>query len=424
MYSMYHSIVNNVIGNPATGDDFFDREEVIGLMVEKLYAGNNLVQPAPRRTGKTSVALKVGDELARNGWLFAFVNAEADRDELGFLQNVLEKLKSAGLKLPVMARLNEAVMSVRRKTTGKFGAWGMQIELPPADDGAATLEQLLDRLFQEIETQDRKLLVAVDELPVFLGKLEKEEDGLARVRAFLDWFRKTRTGWRKNVRWLLLGSIGLDTFLERRNLVPEANDLLPIPLGAFSEETALRFLQRLGQDHRCGPEQQPCRVSMSDEVCREIVQTLGWPLPHHLQLVFHTLLGFLGRPPRSPTPADARAAIQHLLQPEYHGQFETWRGRLKEALGPDELKAAYAVLNALCVRPEGVPRPGLLQEVVTCFPQRDSFDRERLLSSVLGQLFRDGYLARQDPPPESAEPARYAFRSFLLREYWRNREVA
>ena len=42
-----------------------------------------------------------------------------------------------------------------------------------------------------------------------------------------------------------------------------------------------------------------------------------------------------------------------------------------------------------------------------------------LLAAVLGQLERDGYLLRTDTEPAS----RYAFRSFLLRQYWQAREI-
>ena len=43
----------------------------------------------------------------------------------------------------------------------------------------------------------------------------------------------------------------------------------------------------------------------------------------------------------------------------------------------------------------------------------------RLLASVLGQLERDGYLLRTAVEPDSL----YAFRSFLLRQYWQAREI-
>jgi hypothetical protein len=184
-------------------------------------------------------------------------------------------------------------------------------------------------------------------------------------------------------------------------------------LGAYTDETAVKFLKALGQSKN---------LELSDEVCQAVLKQIGWPLPFFLQLVFHRLTSLLGRPPRRPTPADVETAGRQLISPDFYKHFEPWRGRLVEGLGPDEYRAAVAILNALSSRPEGLPRTNLRDAVAARFGQRDAEDVARLLSAVLGQLERDGYILRTDG--ESGAPVRYAFRSFLLRQYWFAREVA
>ena len=176
---------------------------------------------------------------------------------------------------------------------GKVEGWGMSVEFN-GESGAetATLESLVDRLFSEVEGSSERVLIVVDELPVFLTELQRHHDDPDRIRAFLNWFRGLRMRYRKNVRWLLLGSVGLDGFVEARNLTPSINDLDTATLGAYSDETAMEFLRGLGQSKH---------VELSSEVRRAILNEIGWPLPFFLQLVFQRLHSNLGRPARTPT---------------------------------------------------------------------------------------------------------------------------
>lgn len=406
--------MNNIVGQPVEGEDFFDRQDELRRLWESLQEGNHVLLLAPRRVGKTSLAIRTGAEAVRAGWKYVLVDVQKDHDELSFLSNLFDNLKSAGLKVPILARVTESVAWVRRTMKGKVEGWGMSVELN-GDGGAetATLEGLVDRLFAELEASSERVLIVVDELPVFLTELQRHHDDPNRIRAFLNWFRGLRIRYRKNVRWLLLGSVGLDGFVEARNLTPSINDLDTATLGAYSDEAAMKFLQCLGESKN---------VELSEEVRRSILSEIGWPLPFFLQLVFQRLYSNLGRPARAPSIADVQEACRQLMRPDFYKHFEPWRGRLAEGLEPDEHKAAVAILNTLCTRPEGLPRTKLHDTVATKFPQRDSAEVARLVAVVLGQLERDGYLLRAEAPKASA--SRYTFRSFLLRQYWFAREIA
>lgn len=406
--------MNNILGQPVEGDDFFDREEETRQLWQSLEEGNHVLLLAPRRVGKTSLSLRVGTFATHSGWKFVLVDVQRDRDELSFLDNLFQNLKSAGVKVPVLARLTEWVTFARRNLKGKVEAGGFGVEMDPVEgQEATTLEHQIERLFREIEESGDKVLIGVDELPVLLEALEESDKSDARLRSFLNWFRALRLRYRKNIRWLLLGSVGLDTFAEVRNLTASINDLQPSSLGAYSEATAIAFLQELGRSKS---------ITLSEEMCRAVLAEIGWPLPFFLQLVFHELYTRLGRPPRQPLVEDVRLACRELLAPQFYKHFEPWRGRLSEGMDADHHRAALAVLNALCVRPEGLSRSALRDAVITKFPQRDPEEVSRFLATTLGQLERDGYLLRRNGAVGAA--ATYAFRSFLLRDYWHARELA
>ena len=241
--------MNNIVGQPVEGEDFFDRETEVAAVWESLKEGNHVLLLAPRRVGKSSLALRVGELALESGWRFAFVDVQRDHDELSLLGNLFENLKSAGLKVPMLARMTQAVAWARRSLKGRVEGGGLAIEIAGEDGQAtATLETLVDQLFRELEDSDTQVLIAMDELPVFLAELhlQEVERESGRLRQFLNWFRALRLRFRKNVRWLLLGSVGLDTFVEAKRLTPTINDLEASTLGAYSEETATLFLQELG----------------------------------------------------------------------------------------------------------------------------------------------------------------------------------
>jgi len=132
-------------------------------------------------------------------------------------------------------------------------------------------------LARSIDGLSGRWLIAVDEVPVFLLNLLKPQDGLARVRGFLYWLRDLRQDHHAKVRWILAGSIGLDTVAARHGLGDTVNDLVPMPLGAFEPETAQRFLQALATSYD---------LDMTAEVSTYITERLGWPVPYYLQILF------------------------------------------------------------------------------------------------------------------------------------------
>ena len=77
---------------------------------------------------------------------------------------------------------------------------------------------------------------------------------------------------------------------------------------------------------------------------------------------------------------------------------------------------ANTLLTELCQHKNGRTRAQLLDLLMRKSPYSNPDETKNDLSTVLQILQRDGYLASED--------SKYLFRSFLLREYWRMREVA
>ena len=123
----------------------------------------------------------------------------------------------------------------------------------------------------------------VDELPVFVLELLRQDPTVQRARTFLNRFRQVRQGppEGESLRWLLAGSIGLDVLARLRNFSDTINDLSLENLDAFSTEVSDRFLSDLGESYD---------LPLVPEVRSRIIARAGWPISFYLQLFFSGIL--------------------------------------------------------------------------------------------------------------------------------------
>jgi hypothetical protein len=358
--------MRNINGPIVTGPDFFGRKPELIRLLRTLLT-DSLLLTAPRRVGKSSLVVRIRH----------------------LLQSRVSEPESQKL---------------------------LGIDLPVSDSaGDDTIRSLITSLLQNIETQPSAgtAIIAIDELPEFLLKLEAQENGPRRVSEFLHWLRALRQQFPDRIRWIFLGSIGLDTFVDQRSLTKTLSDLVPITIGAWEPGEASGFLEAIGP---------AVGLDLSAAVRASILQHAGWAIPFHLQIIIQALVELKsarlpthGQPLTVVEVADVSAAVEHLLQPNGFMRFDTWRQRLKDQLSPPDLTAAMQILRRLCAVPAGLPRQLLLHELQQSSPSVDPDLIADRLARLLALLQRDGYLLEQN--------GRYAFRSFLLREYWYRREV-
>jgi hypothetical protein len=397
--------MRNVTGSPVEHADFFDRPRDVLRLQRELANGANALLTAPRRVGKTSLVLRLCELERQAGRCAVFMNVEGCHDELAFAEKLVDGLSESGLHPEPISRVSLAFRKARQALSGlKVGAAGVDMEMGSADDpDQSTLGRAVESILRKIETGGKPVLLAIDEMPELLLALGGDEHGTERVSRMLHWLRALRQTYRHNVRWIFLGSIGLDSFVDDRHLRKAINDLTPLNLEALDTEEADRFLSELGESNG---------LPLSAEQRAFIIDRVGWPLPHHLQIVFHALVDSGAT---QADPAAVEAAFAHLMLPNNLSQFDTWRQRLDEQFDQSDAAAAKDILRHLCKHAGGRNRAQVLNALMSTRQVADPATVEDQLARLLLMLQRDGYLL------ESA--GRYAFRSFLLREYWYRREV-
>jgi len=385
--------INSIVGQIAKDRDFFDRDEVLAQLAHDART-DHLLLLAPRRVGKTSLLYKLADTLESNDTHAVYVSVQSAVDELDFLR----LLHAACAKHSAAAGI-----LVAQATRGIKQLLGRVQEVRIADFGLT-----LDATEREHwQTRAGELVTAlgalpgrwfylIDELPVFVLKLVRDDPSGGRARSFLEWFRSIRQaphGAQLLRHWILAGSIGLDTVAHRHRLSNTVNDLRHVRLGAFDEKTAMQFLAALGRG---------AGVKLSIAVRRRILERAGWPIPYHLQVVFAAIKDR----GETPTVALVDQVFEDLLR--QHSYFDSWHERLTDQLGDLDAERARLLLRAVA-RDAGGMRRDLLESVLAT-SITDASERERNLRYLLDVLINDGYLH----PVED----RYAFRSELLRAFW------
>ena len=387
--------MRNVTGAVAEGPDFFNRVQEMAAYWRDLET-DNLLLLAPRRVGKTSLMRKMAADSQPHNFQTVFADVSDCADEMHFVQRLYAAILETDLGEGLWNSIKDSWLGQTMKRVRKIGGAGFSLEFDP---DTSSWTRLGEELAGAISQMEGSWLIQVDELPVFVLKLLDRDTPAdhARVREFLYWMRRLRLQY-TGVRWMLAGSIGLDTVAARLNIADAINDLHIAKLGAFDETTACQLLHALAMAHR---------VDLSDAVRRHIVARIGWPAPFYLQLVFHELRAIQGKVKE----ADVDRAIEDLLGPYHRNTFDYWRQRLFEELGQEHAAHAIALLNLCCRAAEGATAGTLILSLASAIP--DSRLREEEARYLLDVLQNDGYLVE--------EGSRMLFRSPLLREYWRRR---
>lgn len=112
-----------------------------------------------------------------------------------------------------------------------------------------------ENLIAHCAAHPQPVLMVIDEVPIFLARLLRQEDGHARVDGFLSWLRAVFQKGDAGFPVLILsGSIGLKPLVERLGISDRINYLDSIRLRPWNLETTAHYEARLrdglGDAHR------------------------------------------------------------------------------------------------------------------------------------------------------------------------------
>ena len=231
-------------GKEVTGYQFYDREAIKRELHRKLMDGSsNVVLFAPRRYGKTSLVMRVLEELSVKDGIKGMCFDMTRVTSLGRLCETYVNAVYAmvGGRRELMHLLTEYLASFRPElSVGIGGAVRIRLDLAAGltETSIAEALDLPERLSHEMG--DIPLVVAFDEF--------QEVAGLSKEFALEKIFRSCIQA-HQNVRYVFLGS---KTHLMKRMFAdasrPFYNSAIPLPLGKPPEDESREFLSSRFRD--------------------------------------------------------------------------------------------------------------------------------------------------------------------------------
>ena len=389
-------------GRWVSGSDFFNRENELHILETHVRDHNHILLTGQRRMGKTSIIRELGCRLELNGWAFIFADVEA--------------ATCAEDAIADIAKAAYPIQSIRSRLIATVGRWLKDnIEEAGPDEFRVKIRAGLDpgnwrrhgkELLRNCAEHDKPVLLAVDELPIFLKRMLRDDNGAQRVDEFLSWLRGAFQDLDDDSPVLIVsGSIGLNHLVRRLGIPDRINHLYSFRLGPWSRDTSVECFNRLAED---------CRLSIENGVANAVYETLGSGIPHHIQSFFARLRDSATMQGKNHvTVEDVNEVYQsRLLGPWGQSDLVYYETRLKEGLGGDDdcYSIAMEILAEAAMQEVFTPSARhRLEQLYSALVD----DTPTCIAEVLEVLEHDGYL-------EDSKNG-YRFPSHLLRDWWSTR---
>ncbi len=398
--------------NWVDGENFFDRETELEALEERVREGTHTLLTAQRRMGKTSLVRELQRSLSGTGeFEVVFVDLEAAADPADAIAEIGIQVK------PVRTAWNRIITDFANILGNSFGrieelsVADLKVKLRAGID-AGNWPQRGDAIFAALADSDRRVVLAIDELPILVNRLLKDEtgrmtpDGKREADAFLSWLRKLGQAHRDRVTLILSGSVRLEPLLKEAGLSAQVNIFSPYDLKPWSKETADSCLEALAESYELG---------LAPEVRRHMCRKLRCCIPHHVQMFFDRMQEHLRHTGRRDAALDdvERVYVQEMLGVRGQVDLQHYEGRLEMVLGRAGYTVALEILTATAVDGEFAAKT--VDRYRSWFSTRDAQDGDGALAvdHVLHVLQHDGYLEPKD--------GGYRFVSGLLKDWWLGR---
>lgn len=413
------------IGSPATGDNFYPRNDLRRRILRAL-SRDHVAFLGPRRTGKTSILLDIAANPPEE--------VEAIKLDLQGLRSIPAWLTLMLTETQKLVPLEETGLTGSVKSAGK-AVWracsstsgsvlrkineltvlGTGIKLNHGQPAVNDWQPIADGFLSLLKEHQLPIYFLLDEFPWFLGHVAANHSA-AEVDAALNWFRKMRLELADmRARFLVTGSIGLSGLLRRLNLHPAANDFDEIEIEPLSDSETLIFMEQLAAGEGI-----PLQTAELQQIQTRV--GVGWPI-----LLATFLSEIQDHCTNGPiTSKDVDVIYEDRM---VRGSRNKYCTEMFSRLSKDELftsserRLAQEILKSMAKATSSFGSDQLDEIHARLVPDVD----QRMLVAVdldvvIETLLHDGYIIRQ----RSANPeqdGRLRFASNILRDFWRYRTV-
>ena len=384
-------------GRWISGDDFFNRDRELQLLETRIREHNHILLTGQRRMGKTSVLRELGRRLETEGWVFLFTDVEGAtcaEDAIADIAQAVHPVRS------ISSRLATGMKRWIGDNIEELSASEFRVKIRAGLD-AGSWRRHGEQLFRDCAAHDHPVLLVIDELPIFLKRMLRGDDGVRRVEEFLSWLRGVLQALGNSSPVLIVsGSIGLGPLVKRLGIPDRINHLDPVRLGPWDHDTSVECFERLAKSHG---------LRIEDGVPNAVCEALGLGIPHHVQSFFARLRDLATIQGRDRVTIEDVGKVYRtgLLGPSGQNDLVHYETRLKEGLEDESYSIAMEILAEAAVHDVFTPNARRSLERLYLALRDDTPGR---IADVLEILVHDGYLEDGDDG--------YRFPSRLLKDWW------
>jgi len=385
--------MKNITGQPARGDSFYRRNDIIQKICRRLNSGENLYLRAPRRSGKTSIMYFL-QENPCPGYAFVYLNTEPDENPELFFKRTLEVVLQHPIVQSSLSKSSKSWKTVQ-KTLDRVKALDItffKIELNQRQEDKYS--DAFSELLQGLDPKELKLVLMIDEFPSTVENINQNpEFGSQKAVQFLHENRRIRQTSNQAIQFIYTGSIGLPALVSRLGAPASVNDLVAVDVLPFSQAEGTELAQKLLASYD---------VQYDEEILAYLLDRVEWLMPFFIQLVVQELIDLFDKNKRPLTNADVDEALKLISTRRENHHFESYYLRIKTNFKPDEAALAHKILRQIA-HDTTVPADKLSGLV--------SKEQQDLLRYVLDGLDFDGYVHLVDGV--------YRFNSPILQTWWK-----
>lgn len=384
-------------GRWVSGEDFFDREQDLRILKQRVQDHNHILLTGQRRMGKTSITQELGRQLQEDGWAYLFCDVEGAKCP----EDVISELAySARIARVSMKYVTDKLGRWVKKNIDEVDVLKFRLRFRAGID-SGNWKQVGRALLRDCAKNKKPVLIVIDELPIFLKRMLDQDQKAERVDEFLSWLRgEFQQFSEKGPTLIVSGSIGLEPLVRRLDISDRVNYFHPYRLGPWDKDTCIRCIERLAESYQ---------LSIGSGVAESVYETLGIGVPHHVQSFFAHLHDFSRMHQLDQITVEHVNNVYHaeLLGPSGQIHFDHYRSRLKDAL----VEKTYTIAETILA--EAAIEDSFTSNARTILEQeygRIMDDAPDCIDEVLDVLTHDGYLVLDD------DCYRFSFR--LLKDWW------
>lgn len=392
-----------IVGAPATGSAFFNRKNELKHIWSRIN-DSNLLLAAPRRFGKTSIFLNMVENPAP-GFSVYFVDLQgygAPEDLVTGITSILMEDAATRAKIARFVKKSPSrFLNAIKKHIDEFSVADFKISF--REEMGRDWRSLAGELLEATKTFDKKVVFILDELPLLIKRMLSA--GTGETEQFLYWLRSIRTSRDfQNVRFIIGGSIGIESILNKAQAAAAINDLERFQIGAFSREDAKIFVEELFDNQR---------LPKDGRTIEEVLNVIDVHIPYFLQILISALSQeFVNRKlDRIDPDMVNKVYTSKVLGVECRTYFEHYFQRLCMYYDRTEERAAKELLKSLSIL--GKMNQAELYNIFLAAVADEVENPRETFNYLLADLENDFYIEYDE------QTQTYRFKTRVLRDWWK-----